>query len=178
MISVGISMLIEDIKVGATSNEYFNKKIQKNVDKNRRLFESKVAKQIEKNYPESKVLQSVKTIGGITLPGEIDVICLYKDIVYVIECKAMNLKYTFKEEQNLLKKFAKESENSFVSVLRNKIDFLYDNLNALEVELGIRNIKKIEGIFVVRYPSLALNIEKTQFPILHISQLNDGIGKI
>ncbi|MDE7445015.1 MAG: hypothetical protein K2N15_04815, partial [Lachnospiraceae bacterium] len=117
MLLVGIRMLLEDIKAGTTANELFNRKVQKVIDRNRRLFEKEVADSIIRLYPESKVLWSVKKIAGVTMPGEIDVMCFFEGIVFIFECKAVDLKYTLKEEQNFVKNFTRDSKNSYVMTL-------------------------------------------------------------
>jgi hypothetical protein len=177
MFSIGVLTLLADIKTGTTGDISFNQKIQKDIDENRRLFEGEVARTIQETYPESKIIRKIEKISGTTAPGEMDVICFYQDIVYVFECKAPELKFTVKEEQNFLKNFTRDSKGSFHVNLSNKIDFLYNNLDVFKTELGEDNIKEIKGVFVLKYPSVALNFQESKFPIIHISQLKDIIER-
>lgn len=173
MLMIGALNLLEDIQMGQTDKNEFNKIVQKEVHESRLFFEREVAKEIKRIYPESKIKESVVKIGEKELPGEIDVMCLYKDIVYVLECKAASLKFTMKEEQNFIKNFTKKNNKSYVGKLSSKIKFLENNKKELERIFEGEHISAIKGGFVLKNPSMILEKQDIPFPVIHIKNISD-----
>lgn len=89
----------------------------------------------------------------------------------MLECKASSLKVNVKEEQNHIRKFTLDKGKSFTYKLHKKIEFLNNNIELLKEEFGIDEILSIKGAFILRYPSMILQIKDLKYPIIHISQI-------
>lgn len=172
MFQLGIMHLLEDIYDGNTANEGFNKIIQKKAHENRICFEKQVAEKIKKLYSNIFVKESITNLCGKELPGQIDVLCLYQNVIYVLECKASSLKVTMKEEQNFMKNFTKEGKKSFCGKLSEKIRFLRNNLDLLKKEYNCMEILDVRGAFVIRYPSAVMEKKDLQYPVVHINHVD------
>ena len=175
MLQIGIMRLLADIVIGQTANDELNKIIQKKVHEDRRYFENEVVEEIKKLSLNIKIKRSVTNVCGEELPGEIDIICLFQNVAYILECKAVGLKYTMKEEQNFIRNFTKGGK-SFCGKMDGKLKFLRENIELLEKEFDDTRIDDIQGAFVIKYPSHILEKRNLPFPVVHISHVDEIFG--
>ncbi|MGG5342203.1 hypothetical protein [Enterococcus sp. AZ192] len=162
--------LIEDIKYGYVEDPRFKRELESHVQNMQNIFESDVAKVIENELPKSKIICDVhqNDIAGIHLYGQIDVLVFYKRNVFVIECKALPMKYDLKSQVNASGKINRE----FQDKINKKVLDLRERKNYVETFFESEKINKIKGLIVLKYPVNSINnMDNLKFPVIHVSEL-------
>lgn len=175
LFAVAIIALLSDIANANTSLKDLNEELEKFTHKYKRIeFESQVTCRIKNKYPNARIKNNVTRTKNVQLPREIDVLCVYKNTLVVIECKAFPLKVTRKEVENNIKNITRKV---FYKMNQN-IKWLRDHVDLITEEFDVDVIKEIKGGLVIKYPNNILEIANTEYPVLHISQLDQIFDSI
>lgn len=123
-----INNIILDFVTGDSCYADLEKKLLANMQKRNKKFEIEVYNKLLE-LPNAFVKNNVQNIpddnGKFILSDQIDIILLYNNLIYVIECKDMPLKITSRKVSNAENKFKKE----YSSKLKNKIKEIEVNIN-------------------------------------------------
>lgn len=120
--------------------------------------------------------------GFLQLPGQIDIIMLYRNKMFVIECKDIGLKYTPKSILNEVYRFRKIGNKSFQNKLSNKVESVYNNWDSIVAFLGVSSENKIQkhmpiSLFVTDTFSVAAIEKDLPSPVVPFQKLIEWINQ-
>ncbi|MEH6946212.1 nuclease-related domain-containing protein [Bacillus sp. JJ634] len=167
--------LYNDIIDGTVDNEELLSQLERvyqNIDNE---FEVEIANKLRQEL-EAPTIHNVEKIYIDTVrfkkpPGQIDIICMFKDTLFVIECKNFPFKYNTQSIGNEIKK----TKTTFSYKLQKKIEFVEENLDLICRDLTVDKTKitKVSGIFITNNFSFAQIIDGINFPVLNQTNLLD-----
>lgn len=168
--------IVQDLKIGEVSfysnlkdklNPYYNERNNK--------FEIEVKLFLETQYENAIIEHNIcenffKLADKRDFPGQMDILVLYNNSIYLIECKNYNLKITQKSEQNLLgrinKKELRKMEKKVIFIKEHKEYILNKyNQNSNEYDDNVKGIiaisnfvglNKIGDFDIVNYKDIIL----------------------
>ncbi|TWG68981.1 hypothetical protein [Bacillus subtilis] len=170
--------LIADITEGTVSNKKFQGKLFKYIHTQHLEFENNIKELLEENILYKSLYKGVHEtfFKEFSLPGEIDILIIVEDTLFVIECKAFSLKFDISRILSEVKKVKGTNDSkSIQQKLKFKIDTLTENKETVELYLGCE-INKILGVIVTKNPSLSYQAETGFFDAIHSSELLDYIN--
>ncbi|GAA0782166.1 hypothetical protein [Hathewaya limosa] len=145
------------------------------------LQENFTGAMIKRDIKEN-VIPNIKTGKGfVQFSGQIDVMMLYKDKLFIIECKDIGLKYTEKSLLSELHRFSKISNKSFQEKLNTKSAEVYENWDSVIHFLGVPIGKKVErhmpiSLFVVDTFSIAATEKNLPNSVVPLAKLIEWIN--
>lgn len=116
----------------------------------------------------------------IELPGEIDILLLYQEVLFVIECKNIETRTTYDMINNLkIDLISDYKKSSFQKKLKNKIDKLKDNIKTVEKFVGAQNpIREVVGCIVTKGFYLKPAVVKTDIcDVITYAELTEWIER-
>lgn len=142
----------------------------------------KCKRDIQYKFIQKNVQQKDIKIGEvcIELPGEIDVLLLYEDVLFVFECKNIATRTTYDMINSLRIDLISDYKNtSFQKKLKFKIDRLKDNIEVVEKFVGTQNtIRDVTGCIVTKgfyfKPIVAKN---SVYDVISWSELTDWVNR-
>ncbi|EGT4639292.1 NERD domain-containing protein [Clostridioides difficile] len=158
-------------------------KIYKQIDDE---FEDKVYKEIKLNFKNLLIKKNVeqkdiksKNYEEFQLPGEIDILLLYNNKIFVIECKNYNLRIDYKSIANEFGRLTKINNKSVQGKLARKVNCIKENYKAVIEFMGgdcsLNYDSTPIGVITTSTFSIVSNEENTQFPIVTWTNLCDWI---
>lgn len=115
---------------------------------------NKIKQDIQYKFIQKNVQQKDIKIGEecIELPGEIDILLLYEDVLFVFECKNIATRTTYDMINSLrIDLISDYKKTSFQKKLKFKIDRLKDNIEIVEKFVGTQNtIRDVAGCIVTK----------------------------
>lgn len=178
--------LYTDIIHATLPESDFQKELYTIVSKNiHEKFEMDVMLHLQENFSgamikrdiKENVIQNIKTGKGfVEFSGQIDIIMLYKDKLFIIECKDIGLKFTEKSSLSELERFSKIKSKSFQEKLNTKSVEVYQNWDSVIHFLTGSSIKKVErhmpvSLFVIDTFSIAIaekNLPNSVVPLVKL----------
>lgn len=146
--------LYMDIIEGTLPDSLFQKELFKIVNTFvHERFENEVILHLQNSFPDAIVKGDIKekTIydivtgkGFVQFSGQIDVLMLLRNKVFILECKDPGLKFTTKAISNEVHKFTKLSRGSYQTKLNSKVDEIYNNWDSVLNYFGVLEISKID----------------------------------
>lgn len=175
----------KDLKNGDVSNLELKNRLHEITGIEDEKFETAVYKDLKDNLVEPKIKANIgqKDILNngkcIELPGQIDVLLLYKDHIYVIECKNTNLRTTPKSVANEYGKYKKINKKSVQYKLSQKINVINENKRDVIEFMGecfkeYANIK-VSGVITTSSFSVASLDEDLLYPVITWTNLSEWI---
>ena len=156
LLRVCLINIYTDISSNQIENKTIRKKLEKAFSINNENFEKEIYKmcknELEYSYIAKNIQQKAISFAKDTveLPGEIDILLLYKEILFVIECKNIATRTTV----DTINSMRRELDNSykttsFQTKLLNKIKVLHENINIVSKYMEVNgNIKEVTGCIV------------------------------
>lgn len=110
---------------------------------------------------------------GSSLPGQIDILMIELDRIFVIEVKNFHMKPELKGQMNMISKLSKTGRNSIQGKLRSKIEWIEDNIDTVLDKLClVKKDYKVDGFIVVRsFPGG--NMDNLDYKIFTIGELRE-----
>lgn len=181
LMSFSIYLFIVAIMSGDFNDQKFISKFQDLYKEINDKFEYEICNMLKEklhtNKVKCKIGQKCIKVDGITLeiPGEIDVMAIYNNTIFIIECKNFDLKIETKSMANEYSKLTKENNDSFQTKLENKIKVIKENKNMVARFLGEENPDNIStepiGVFVTNMFSFATLANDTKYKIVTKNEL-------
>ncbi|UZW13042.1 hypothetical protein OSC52_14445 [Clostridium pasteurianum] len=132
---------------------------------------------IKHNVEQNSIKDIYKKSKSVSLPGQIDLLIIYKDILIVVDCKNLDLKLTTKEMKSELLHFY-----GHVKKLENKINTIQNNWESTAMFMNIEGNKiskeKVRGLFVTRTVSIGSTRLNYKYPIVSAGNLVDYIKQL
>ncbi|WP_157872804.1 hypothetical protein [Desulfoscipio gibsoniae] len=182
-----------DITYATLPKSPFQKELFTIVDKYvHKKFESDVILHLKNNFIDAFIKGDIEKDnmvpdieagrGFLQLPGQIDIIMLYRNKMFVIECKDIGLKYTPKSILNEVYRFRKIGNKSFQNKLSNKVESVYNNWDSIVAFLGVSSENKIQkhmpiSLFVTDTFSVAAIEKDLPSPVVPFQKLIEWINQ-
>lgn len=175
--------LYVDIRIGDIKDVSLMKALNKEkiYEKIQLAFEEEVYKYISMNLSNLKIKKNIKQkdIRNVYLPGELDILLLYSNKIFVIECKHFNIKIDAKSMANEYQRLTKINKNSIQNKLKEKVEAINDNLRDVLYFMGENydnntNYMTI-GVITTKNFTLASMEENLPFPIVTYENLCEWI---
>ena len=115
---------------------------------------------------------------SVELPGEIDVLLLYHDILFVVECKNIAMRSTFDLINSIKIDFESiYKKSSFQNKLAKKVSVLQNNIDSVKKYIGVESeIKKVTGCIVTNgFYFMSDKENSNKFDVLVWSELIEWI---
>lgn len=171
-----LNMYISVLANGDFKDEKLHSKLQSLYKSINDEFEFEIYKLLKQELLIEKIKYNVGQKGirvkriTIELPGQIDVLAIYDNKIFVIECKNFDLKTESKSVANEYVKLTKESQDSFQIKLYNKIKVIKDNKEIVAEFLGEENpdaiAKEPIGVIVTNMFTMATMAKDIKFNIV------------
>lgn len=171
-----------DILSGESNVEELNKKIDETVTGINKKFENQIYEYLQEEHGivninasiDEKIL--IQTCGSsLDLPGEIDILFLYDEVMYIIEAKNLSLKYTPKSISNEVKRYGEFSKKSHQEKLDKKMEFVKKHTSILLKLLKMNeNIKPKEykGFIITKTFTKSSLRDDLLYPIVSINEID------
>jgi hypothetical protein len=142
-------------------------------------FEREVATNLSKYLPCSKVIENIPhNLSNINLPGQIDILILFKNKIFIIECKNIGKKITLRSKNNFEQKFYTSSKKSFQAKLKSKVDFIRDNKDIFLSSIDcFGNYDEVIGVFAISGYNSIIPKNDNFFPAIVWTQLAEWIKR-
>lgn len=143
-------------------------------------FEHGVASELRNNLVSAEIKESIPhNLLNTTLPGEIDILMLYKNKIFVIECKNIGKKITLRSTSNFVQKFKTSSKKAFQTKLKNKVDFIIKNKEEIVSSIfngDFTNYDEVIGLFAISAYNSIIPEDDNFFPAIVWTQLSEWIA--
>lgn len=152
-------------------------------------FEEDVALHLKNCFPDAIVkgdikentIPDIQTEKFVKLSGQIDILMLYRNKIFVFDCKDSGLKFTQKAISNELQKFRKLSHDSYQTKLNNKVNDVVENWDSVLKFLGIEDSSNVSkhkpiALFVTDTLSFASFDKDLPNPVVAYSKLTEWIN--
>jgi len=146
-------------------------------------FEKNVLKSLSVKFPEAHIkgnLRESDLLGIIELdgfPGQIDVIMLLQNALFIIECKNFSLKSDLKPRANEYSKLTKSQPKSIQGKLSKKVKWVSDNIRSVIKCLGAADDKiyDVYGVITTSNFSIASMETMIEYPVVTWTNLPQWI---
>lgn len=170
-----LELFLLNPKTIESSDNEFKKQLEYLSQRKNNQFEEEVFNEIKKYFSTSEIIVKKdigeKDIKGVVPPGQIDILCLYRKNIIVIECKNLDLKTNHRETINQIKKIRGEFEKKLVE----KVEYIKNNKSKVLNYLENREVENyseynVEGVIVFKNYTVELATEeKVKRPISRIT---------
>lgn len=168
-----------DFRFGTIKEEKIKKRLEKTYNAINDEFEGEVLNILKKKYPDARFSFDVKEktikINNVVvqLPGQIDILMYVNEVLFVIECKNLNLAINQKEMANQYQRFSKKYQNKLAEKIRVLNENLYEVITFItgEEASNISNIE-VRGLIVLSDFSLTIFDDTIKYPVYTLRQVS------
>jgi hypothetical protein len=189
LLGYSVTGLYLDILEGKVDNKPLKSNLSKVYKKIATEFELSIYNLLRDNLShyvkhniEQKQIPNLITNGFVSLNGEIDILMLYKQRLFIIDCKNMSFKFminSIRNEVNKLKKIS--SKDTFANKMNTNINIIYENWESVIQFLGVDPLtisrKQPVGIFVTNGFSITTSIDGLPYPVIDSLKIIDWISE-
>ena len=156
--------------------------IIKNNDMKGIIFEKIVKEKVIELFGEESLWKCQSQVKAGKKNREIDVSFLYDDVLYILECKAVNLSWGFFKGDKKAIDFRKMKNKKAIVQADKTINFIFENKDELNYKIPA-NVKNITSLIITPHPEFIWERQEQLFVydsmprILSINELNYIKGK-
>ncbi|OEF97780.1 NERD domain-containing protein [Desulfuribacillus alkaliarsenatis] len=174
--------ITNDLRSGDIANKHIISELQDVYNTINNSFVDHVSLLISTKYKSAKMITNVEikdiVVGNeiIEIPGEIDLLMLLKNRLFVIECKNLNLKITSKAIANEYGRFKKRNSKAYQIKLDKKVAVIDKNKEKVAKFIDENSQQKIIetiGLFTTSTFTIASLEEDLLYPVITWTNLLD-----